>query len=232
VSVLREAWPPGEGVPIMPRPTRATYDFRREVEAYLSGGTYDSLRQPLYDRVTVTAGALLAGTVFSFFALPIGQGTPVKTQLDTNLNLAGQLPANHVLEVWSPRIVVHPVQPSNIAAATAANVLTDVDNFLHNSFFTFNIVSQQKLLCPTFYLPAGAGIAGFANTTAAAVEAQYATNGTPSQESPQRLDPFPVIVPPLQTFLVTITLGAAFTTQNNVHLWVVLDGILHRTALP
>lgn len=216
----------------MPRPTRATYDFRREVEAYLARGTYDSLRQPLYDRVNVAAGALVAGTVFSFFSVPVGQGTPVKNNLDTNLNLAGQIPANHVWEIWSPRIIVHPVQPSNIAAATAANVLTDVDNFLHNSFFTFNIVTQQKLLVPLYFLPAGGGISGFANTTAAAVQAQYATNGLPSQDSPQRLDPFPIIIPPLQTFLVTITIGAAFTTQNLVHLWVVLDGILHRTALP
>src|SRR5262245_49346796 len=105
----------------MPRPTRATYDFRREVESYLNTGTYDSLRQPLYDRVTVTAGAIAVGNLSSFFAVPVGQGG--KTNLDTNLNLAGQLPANHVFEVWSPRIVVHPVQPSNIAAATAANVL-------------------------------------------------------------------------------------------------------------
>lgn len=216
----------------MPRPTRATYDFRREVEAYLARGTYDSLRQPLYDRVTVAAGVQAVGAVFTFFVLPVGQGTPAKTQLDTNMNLAGQIPANHVLEVWSPRIIVHPVQPSNIAAATAANVLTDVDNFLHNSFFTFNIVSQQKLLVPTFYLPAGAGVSGFANTTAAAVQAQYATNGLPSQDAPQRLDPFPVILPPLQAFLISITVGVAFTTQNVVHLWVLLDGILHRTALP
>jgi hypothetical protein len=214
----------------MPRPTRATYDFRREVEAYLSTGTYDSLRQPLYDRVTITAGAIAAGTVLSFFAVPVGQAG--KNNLDTNLNLAGQLPANHVLEVWSPRVLVHPVQPSNIAAATAANVFTDVDGVIHNTFFTFNIVSQQKLLVPTFFLPAGAGVNMAASVTAAAVNIVNATNGVPSQEAPQRLDPFPIIVPPLQTFLVSVTFGAAFTLQNNVHVWVILDGILHRTALP
>jgi hypothetical protein len=216
----------------MARPTRATYDFRREVEAYLAPGTYDSLRQPLYDQVIVAAGVQAAGTVFPFFAIPVGQGVPAKTNLATNLNLAGQLPANHVMEIWSPRLIVRPVQPSNIGAATAANVLTDVDNFIHSCFFTFNIVTQQKLLVPVFYLPAAAGVTGFAQVTAAAVNAIAATNGAPDQTAAQRLDPFPIILPPLQTFLVTITVGVAFTTQNIVHLWTVLDGMLHRTALP
>lgn len=219
----------------MPRPTQARYDFRREVEAYLSPGTYDSLRQPLYDRVTVAAAAIAANSVRQFFQTPVGQAG--KTELDTNMRLAGQLPANHVYEVWSPRLIVHPALPSAIGAPTALTVLSDVDSWIHSSFVRFRIVTQEKLLAPSWYLPAAAGLAGFTSgaTTVAATQSfpLYASHGLPSMDAAQRLDPFPVIIPPLQTFSFELTVGAVgFTQQNAVDLWIVLDGILHRTALP
>lgn len=208
----------------------ATYKMRPEVSRYLAAGvTYDPLRQPLYDRVIFAAGAQPAG-VTQFFATPVGQGG--KTELDTNLRLAGQLPANHVFEVWSPRIVIRPVQPSHIGVATAADVESDLEFFMYGSFQRCRIVSQEKLLVPTYFLPAASGVDGASSMTAAAVNLQAFTNGSPTQYAGVRLDPFPIILPPLQQFTWSLEIPLTFTTQNIVHVWVVLDGILHRPALP
>ncbi len=226
----------------MPRARSAAYKMRPEVARYLAPGvTYDPLRQPLYDGVRFTA-TIAAGTTQGFFATPVGQGTGIgggaKTELDTNLRLAGQIPANHVAEVWSPRVVVafDTIQSADIPAVNqAAENLNDI---LYGAFLRFRIVSQEKLLVPVFYLPAGAGATGvFQGFQAAAASFQGAvfTNGEPNQMAPQRLDPFPVVIPPLQSFLVEITFVRAVTfaaAVGGILIWVVLDGILHRPALP
>jgi hypothetical protein len=216
----------------------ATYKMRPEVARYLAPGvTYDPLRTPLYDRI-IFASAVAIPAANVVFQIPVGQGTTPKTELDTNMRLAAQIPANHVYEIWSPRVYIRPVQPSQIVNPTAADVLTDVDSFIHGLFLRIKIVSQEKLLAPVWYLPGGGGMAGFAafGTTVAAQQQSsiVVTNGEPNQFAGQRLDPFPIVVPPLQQFTVSLETGGAagFTPQNNLHVWVVLDGILHRPALP
>lgn len=217
----------------MARGANATYRMRPEVSRYLAPGvTYDPLRQPLYDRVIFAAGAIAAGTT-AFFQTPVG-GT--KTELDTNIRLAAQIPANHVFEVWSPRVVIRPVQPSHIANPTASDVESDLEFFMYATFLRIRIVSQEKLLVPSYMLPAGGGPSGFAafGTTVAAQQVSMfgGSNGEPNQFAAARLDPFPIIIPPLQQFTVELTVPVTFTTQNIVHVWIVLDGILHRPALP
>lgn len=226
----------------MPRNGPGVYNFRPELSRYLGPGvTYDPLRQPLYDGVRFTA-TIAAGTVQSFFATPVGQGTGMgggaKTELDTNMRLAGQIPSQHVYEVWSPRIVV---AFDDISSATIPGINQQpeiLNDILYGSFLRFRIVSQEKLLVPAFFLPAGAGavlsLQGF-QAAAASFQTASATNGVASQEAPQRLDPFPVVIPPLQSFLVEITFVRAVTftaAVGGILVWVVLDGILHRPALP
>src|SRR5258707_3247226 len=110
----------------------ATYKMRPEVARYLAPGvTYDPLRTPLYDRIIFPAATAIPASN-AIFVTPAGQGG--KTELDTSLRGTGQIPANHVYEIWSPRVYIRPVQPSQIAAPTAADVLTDVDSFLKRFF--------------------------------------------------------------------------------------------------
>jgi len=217
----------------MARGVQATYKMRPEVSRYLAPGvTYDPLRQPLYDRVVFAAGVQAAGTT-AFFQTPVGGA---KTELDTNLRLAAQIPANHVFECWSPRVYIRPIQPSHIAAPVAGDAISDIDFWMNNTFVRIKIVSQEKLLMPTWMLPAGAGPWGFsaAATTVAAttVNVEVANNGEPTQFSAVRLDPFPIIIPPLQQFTVELTIPVAFTTTLVDQVWIELDGILHRPALP
>lgn len=226
----------------MPRARSAAYKMRPEVARYLAPGvTYDPLRQPLYDAARFTA-TIAAGTTTAFFSTPIGQGTGLggaaKTELDTNMRLAGQIPANHVYECWSPRVVVAFDDVESVTAPginQQAGILNDI---LYGGFIRFRIVSQEKLLCPVYYLPAGAGavasLQGF-QAAAAAFQAAVVTNGEPNQFAPQRLDPFPVVIPPLQTFTVEWVAVRAVTftaAVAGILIWVLLDGILHRPALP
>jgi len=220
----------------------ATYKMRPEVSRYLAAGvTYDPLRQPLYDATRQTA-TIAAGTTIAFFSTPVGQGTGIagsaKDELDTNLRLAGQIPANHVYELWSPRIVIG---FDDVASATIPGVAQHasvLNQLLYQSFLRFRIVSQEKLLVPTFFLPAGAGPVAFATgfqAAAASFQQVIATNGEPNQFAAQRLDPFPVIIPPLQQFTVELNIRKAVTLSaavTGVVIWIVFDGILHRPALP
>lgn len=218
------------------------YQVRPEVARYLTRGvTYDPLRQPLYDAVRFTA-TIAAGTRQAFFSTPVGQGTGInggaKTELDTNMRLAGQVPRDHVFEVWSPRIVIafDDVSGANIPAVNQQ--IEELNDIIYGAFLRFRIVSQEKLLVPLFYLPAGGGaVAALQGFQAAAASFQTAlvTNGEPNQFAAQRLDPFPIIIPPLQTITVEIEFVTAVTfaaAVGGIRLWVVFDGILHRPALP
>lgn len=226
----------------MPRARSAAYKMRPEVARYLAPGvTYDPLRQPLYDAVRFTA-TIAAGTTQQFFTTPVGSGTGLggaaKTELDTNMRTQPPLAANHVMEVWSPRVVIafDDVESAGLPAPNQqAGILNDI---LHGAFLRFRIVSQEKLLCPIFYLPAAAGpvgtLQGF-QVAAASFQAALVTNGEPNQFAAQRLDPFPIIIPPLQQLTVEITFVRAVTftaAVAGILVWVVLDGILHRPALP
>ncbi len=221
----------------MARARSAVYKMRPEVARYLTPGvTYDPLRQPMYDRVIQASPAL--GTI-QFFQLPVGQGSPAKTLLDTNMRLQGQIPASHVFEVWSPRVVIMPLKATTAAAIAATNSIEDCYDLMIGGFLEFKLVGRPKLQCPLFYLPAGAGLSGLASISTNLVAAAGAggsilgaTNGDPSQLAPQRLDPFPVVIPPLQTFSFEVTFPSSIVLSANVNLWMVLDGILHQPALP
>lgn len=222
-----------------------TYKMRPEVARYLqSGVTYDPLRQPIYDSARFTA-TIAAGTTTSFFQTPVGQASGAalngvtKSELDTNMRLAGQIPAQHVFECWSPRVYVS-FDLYDSATAPAVNQHIDViTQTINNAFIRLRIVSQEKLLVPVWYLPGGAGVAGQVvqgfQAAAANFQSLIATNGEPNQFSAQRLDPFPIVIPPLQQFTfdfvnpIAITLAAAVTA---LRIQVLLDGILHRPALP
>jgi hypothetical protein len=212
------------------------YTMSQDVARYLSPGvTYDPLRQPLYDRV-VTADPIAAGTVLQFFQTPIGQAG--KTLLDTNMRLAGQIPAGHVFECWSPRVVVAPITITDIGLLAVINNASDVYRIIHGGFIDFAIVSSRKLQVPIFFLPAGAGVSGFAALTSIGGAGSNtgnvlaATNGEPNNTAPMTLAPFPVVIPPTQTFTFEMTFPVAIDLFGVVSIWVVLDGILHRPALP
>lgn len=210
--------------------------IRAEVARFLKPGmTYNRLRQSLYDRIIFAAGANVG--VSRFFQLPVGQGTPAKTFLDTNLTLAGQIPSDHVFEVHAPAVYVASTIVTQTAILAATNPLADVNLFIHNAEFKFAIVSDVKFQMPVWKFGGGAGLAGFSSMAslggAGANQGSVlvGTNGAPHVLARFQMGDYPVVIPPLQTMTVEINIPASITLGFDLDVWVDFDGILHRPAL-
>lgn len=135
----------------------------------------DVIVEPRYDTVTLPAAGSLRLT---FFALPIGQGQSsfgaagiTKQLSDTNMDLAGQLPAGYNFLITGFR-----VQPMFS--------LTNVDNrnWSMGGWFTFTIGSKPFLRTPLDTIPAGCGPAGYAATAVggAPLESHGFSHGWPA----------------------------------------------------
>lgn len=212
-----------------------------DTQKYLTAVNRDVLHQPLYDAVRFTA-TIAAGFNQTFFATPVGQGTGIgggaKTELDTNMRLAGQVPRDHVFEVHSPRIMV---AFDDVSSATIPSINQQADilnDIMHGSFLRIRIVSAEKLLVPTWFLPGGSGIYGGVNqgfqAAAASFQTQAVSHGHPSQMAAKALC-YPIVIPPLQVFEVSMSFVRAVTFSaavGGIIIWVLFDGILYRPAMP
>lgn len=116
----------------------------------------------LYDRYIVAAGSAVPVN-FQLFTVPIG--TNNKTKVDTNLDLVSQLPqpywmnVTHIGFYWMPNML-----------------LTDIINFLEQSYFEFWVNNKVYIEGPHMVYPGGAGIYGFSTIQGQ----QVADNGHPS----------------------------------------------------
>ena len=64
-------------------------------------GLLERIQQPLYDRGTI----LSTSTQLNFFQVPLGGGTPSKTELDTNMDQGGSLPYPKNFELHAIRLI-------------------------------------------------------------------------------------------------------------------------------
>lgn len=189
----------------------------------------DVIVEPRYDTVFIpTAGT--AGPL-TLFALPIGQGTSVfatastKTLADTNMDLAGQLPAGYNFKVLGFALVLD-------FAATIA----DVTLGLNGAVFTFTIASKPYLRVPARLLSSGLGayIGGAGATTVASF-------GLPNGQRTYTIGKKPLDLSQSQNFQATLTwpggAGQAVTTTlaarttagaAGLPVTCVLDGFLYR----
>jgi hypothetical protein len=204
-------------------------------------GVEEKRRWALYDSIIFAAAAVVTGDA-NLFQLPIGQGAPAKTLLDTNMHAAGTLPARQGFEIWDVRVQVElRLLHSSITSVTILN-----NNFerFHDLIYGASLTLRQAQktdleLAPLAFLPAGYGatgvVYGTTNLVAAADTgggASLFSNGHPSKAALWDLDPLPIILLPQRQFVVVINFPAAITLPAGVgmRLWVHLDGILHRAA--
>lgn len=108
---------------------------------------WEAIRQTLYD---FTAYAAAGQTQLSFFALPVGQGG--KTLSDTNLTLAGQLPANQEFLIQSIEVQFQPTvpavatqNPAVFGAEAIAQIVNDVYLVSRTGNLTMTIGSKPYL---------------------------------------------------------------------------------------
>lgn len=190
----------------------------------------DVIVEPRYDTQTILAAGALSLT---YFQVPIGQGatnfgaaTVAKQLADTNMDLAGQLPAGYNFRVLGFR-------------AQPAFTLSDPDarNWSAGGLFTFTIASKPYLRVPLDTVPAGCGpTGGGAATTVAATSFRSSSHGVPHISNAYTIGKKPLELSQSQNFSVILTwvtlqpVTSVVTGQAAAGLpvRVYLDGFLYR----
>lgn len=205
-------------------------------------GEYEVLRQSLYDFQAYPAAGALSTL---FFQVPQGQGG--KTIHDTNLELAGQLPAPKHFLVQSIEVYFFPantVGPVTIKDGTGVVVVesefaNDVYQVLRAGALDFFIGSKSYLQeSPLLRFPPKTRLdTEFATsqtvlqTAAADTTEQVLMDYASSMGRPYNIDPW-VLIAPTQNFNVTISFAALVPTPSAGigRIGVVLDGLLYRLS--
>lgn len=179
------------------------------------GDILDVIVEPRYDTNLIPA----AGTTqLTYFALPIGQGltnfnnvaNSTKTLADTNMDLAGQLPAGYNFVVLGfrvqPSFWISNINASAVAAATSNG--TDANTWSHGGVFNFTIGSKPFLRVPLDTIPAGMGVLGGSGvfTAMAAAASSY---GWPALSNSFSIGRQPLELAQTQNFLVSLTWATA-----------------------
>lgn len=200
---------------------------------------WEAIRQTLYDS---QAYAAAGQTQLLFFQVPAGQSG--KTLSDTNMTLAGQLPANQEFLVQSIEVHFFPTVPAavanNMAAFGAGAIAQQVnDAYLVGRTGNLNLVVGSKP-----YLQE-APLGRFPPKTHFDVHAALSDATTAGAAQQSRITaPFwvgrPYLLSPAEIYLVStqnfaVTLGwpegvQALPSGNPGRLVVVLDGFLYRRS--
>lgn len=191
-------------------------------------GQIEGIRQSLYDFQTYPA----AGTTsLAFFQVPIGQSG--KTKADTNMEIAGSLPAPKRFFVESIEVHFYPGGTLDRSdPSLTLGFADDVYSVAKSGFLDFFIGSKSYLTeGPIGRFPPKTGIKLFANNsstlTGQNIRTEYATFGG----VPYKLDPGILLVP-TQNFNITLNwpVAVALPSGNPARIGVVLNGILYRNS--
>jgi len=164
------------------------------------GNILDVIIEPRYDTNTILAAGTLTLT---YFALPIGQGATnfgaagvTKGLADTNMDLAGQLPAGYNFFITGFR-----VQPAFGLTAV------DAQTWSAGCVFNFTIGSKPFLRVPVDTIPAGMGPAGAVAVAVggAPLEQHAFSHGAPLLSNGYVIARKPLELSQTQNFLVVLT---------------------------
>lgn len=200
---------------------------------------WEGIRQTLYDFTTYAAAGQ---PQLSFFALPIGQGG--KTLSDTNMVLAGQLPANQEFLVQSIEIKFLPLVPAPSASTVDAAVgVPALATQLNDSYLVSRTGNLVFVIGSKPYLqeaPLGrfppktnfefdAAVALATTVAADSVEARMAFPRWTGR--PYLLSPAELRLVSTQNFSITCNWPEGVQAISNAaRIGVILDGILYRRS--
>lgn len=218
-------------------------------------GDWEGIRQQLYDHnIYLAAGQ----PQLTFFALPVGQGVSAfggaKTFSDTNMTLAGQLPANQAFLVTSLEVRFYPTTPTpagpvltNLPATAAVttaglipqNLINDAYIFYRAGNLQFLIGSkpylQEAPLCrfpPKSNFRVKGAVGAGADTTTPINEALSLTAGFATAGGrPYNLNPANLLLQSNQNFNVTLNWPEGLQAVTSAaRVGVFLDGFLYRMS--
>lgn len=219
---------------------------------------WEGIRQSLYDYMLYPAAGLSQA---SFFALPQGQGTTVqgvgvagattKTLSDTNMTLAGQLPAQQNFLVQSIEVMFYPNvyhvtnavgNPATRAVTSAATLAPSIVNdeyiFRKSGNLVFTIGSKaylQEAPMGRFPPKTNYGVQGaFAGWSAATAPVDTMSVGALFPQStgrPYMLHPASLLLNSNQNFSITLNWPEGLQAITYpAKVGVVLDGFLYRRS--
>lgn len=194
-------------------------------------GEIEGVRQSLYDFQTyATAGQ----TSLTFFQVPVGQNG--KTKADTNMQIAGSLPAPQRFLIQSIEILFFSgkaVDSFTVAAAALPQQADDVYTVAKSGWLDLFIGSKSYLTeAPIGRFPPRTGMKlesalATNSATVGELKSEYASmSGVPYQMEP------PILLVPTQNFNVTLNWPAAVALPSGVdaRIGIVLNGILYRNS--
>lgn len=202
---------------------------------------WETVRQTLYDsQQYVAAGA----TQLSFFQVPIGQGTSwagggTKSRSDTNMLLAGNLPANQEYLVQSIEVEFFPTTPTVAAAMPAANGATAIA-VLINDAYIFRRAGNLILTIGSKDYLTEAPLSKFPTKTRFELHAAVSNTTATNDERiafgdivgrPYNIAPASLRLVSNQNFAVTLNWPEGVQAISNpARVFVRFDGILYRRS--
>lgn len=227
--------PSGPALPIPSRQQLDMYNVNRE--------GWEAITQSLYDSAAYAAAGALT---LNFFNLPVGQGVGfgggTKTLSDTNMTLAGQMPANQEFLIQSIEVQFQPTTPtvaaampaSLDAAANAAQVIIN-DAYIFYRSGNLNLTIGSKSYCqeaplmkfpPKAYFNLHAALASSTTADTKALKTGFATaRGRPF------LLKAPLRLVSNQNFGVSLNWPEGLQAiANPARVFVILDGVFYRRS--
>ena len=194
-------------------------------------GQVEGIRQSLYDFQTYASAGQ---TSLTFFQVPIGQRS--KTQADTNMEIAGSLPAPKSFLVTDIEIFVFPgsaVDTFNAADAANPQQADDVYAVMKSGWLDFFIGSKSYLTeAPIGKFPPRQGLKVFsALSTNSATVGEAKTSYASFGGTPYIMDP-PILLVPTQNFNISLNWPTAVSlpSGNAGRIGISLSGILYRNS--
>lgn len=208
--------------------------------------TYESVKWSLYDSAVYPAAGVAN---LPFFQVQKGQGTAVlgggaKTLSDTNMTLAGQLPANQYFIVNEVEVLFLPTTPSVTAelpavfgAQSAAQLINDAFVFERAGNLTFTIGSKDYIQdAPIMKFPPQNNFqvsGALADATTAAATSQSRIAYATSVGKAYTLSPNNLLLIPTQNFILNLNWPEglqALPSGNPAVVRTTLNGLLYRAA--
>jgi hypothetical protein len=197
----------------------------KKYDAFREG--WEVITQPLYDYQTY---AQAGQTLLSFFQTQAGSSG--KTFADTNMQMAGQLPANQRFLVGS--IAVDFI-PAGVASQTGAVVeanFNDMTKIANSGYLQFNLGTKQYYTgAPLKFFPTNTGVGGvgsLSDTTTAAAARVTTLDAPIMVGNVCRIKP--IMIPSNETFSVSLNWPAAVSISVAGRIGVRLGGNLYRRS--
>ena len=212
------------------------------------------IRQRLYDYQLYPLAGL---TQLNFFSQPIGSGVTTalgsvvgstKSQWDTNMNLANQLPSGAAFRIETIEVMFFPgaVATANTftprlladfeatAADAALSYLNDISTFYLSGMLELNVLQKNYLReTPLLCFPPKVGFGGAAAVTTNAVATGISSvNAISAQGRPYDLQAAEITLQPAVNFEIVLRWPAAVATPSglNARVGVILDGYFLRAS--